>query len=70
MKTPNNTVIRTLCPACDRFFTIEADRQLNSKVRCPLCNSDLIVAQIDPIVLDWDDFEQDDWDDTDDDLDY
>jgi DNA-directed RNA polymerase subunit RPC12/RpoP len=57
-----------ICPACDESIILNAEPKLDQKVRCPHCRTDLIVVEVEPVELDWDDFE-DDWDDDDDDWD-
>ncbi|MBN1246657.1 MAG: hypothetical protein JXC32_03320 [Anaerolineae bacterium] len=55
------------CPACDETIILNAMPKLDQKIRCPHCRTDLIVVDLDPVELDWDDFEDDDdWDDEDD----
>ena len=44
---------------------MNAQPKLDQKVRCPHCRTDLIVVEVEPIELDWDDLEND-WDDDDD----
>jgi DNA-directed RNA polymerase subunit RPC12/RpoP len=60
--------ITAICPACDESIILNAEPKLEQKVRCPHCRTDLIVVEVEPVELDWDDFE-DDWDDDDDDWD-
>ena len=57
--------ITAVCPACDETIIMNAKPKLDQKVRCPHCRTDLIVVEVEPVELDWDDFE-DDWDDEDD----
>ena len=57
---------RALCPACEEYITLRSGYSMNSKIRCPHCHSDLIVVQLDPVILDWDDYDDDDDDDDDD----
>ena len=57
--------ITAICPACDETVILNAQPKLDQKVRCPHCRTDLIVVEVDPVELDWDDLE-DDWDDDED----
>ena len=58
---------RVICPACEEYITLKTAVDIDSKVRCPHCYTDLVVVQMNPIELDWDEYEDDDdWDDDDD----
>lgn len=67
-------VSRVICPACEEYIVLRTAVSLDQKIRCPHCFTDLVVIQLNPVELDWDDFEDDDWeydedDDDDDDFD-
>lgn len=57
--------ITAICPACDETIILNTQPKLDQKVRCPHCRTDLIVVEVDPVELDWDDLE-DDWDEDED----
>ena len=58
---------RTICPACEEYITLTSRYNIKNKLRCPHCYADLVVIQLNPLILDWDDDVLDDWDDDDDD---
>jgi hypothetical protein len=60
-----------MCPSCEEYISVRSGISINAKLRCPECYADLVVVETNPLVLDWDEYEDDDddWDD-DDDLNY
>ena len=46
---------RVPCPSCEDLITFVDRPKVDGKIRCPHCGVDLIIVEIDPIELDWDD---------------
>jgi hypothetical protein len=68
----NRDKIRVPCPSCEEFIYLRSRPQLDDKIRCPHCRVDLVVVDLNPVELDWDDYEDEDdddwdWDDEDED---
>ena len=65
----NRSYARVPCPSCEEFIIFKTRPDYDDKIRCPHCRVDLVVVEVNPIELDWDDFEEfdDDWDDEEDD---
>lgn len=64
----NRIQSRVPCPSCEEFIIFKDRPQLEDKIRCPHCRVDLIVVEVDPIELDWEDYDEaddEDWDDDD-----
>lgn len=51
------------CPECTEEVFVDAESEQGDKVECEECGSDLVVVGLDPIELDLEDGENDDYDD-------
>lgn len=49
---------RAACPACDNTFSIPGKLHLGQKVLCSSCDAHLQVVWLDPLELDWVDYEE------------
>ncbi|MFP4395955.1 MAG: hypothetical protein ACLFTI_11885 [Anaerolineales bacterium] len=64
---------KAFCPACDEAITIQGNPKVGQRLRCPSCDTEIEVIDVNPVELDWayedeDDFYED-WDDEDSDED-
>ena len=64
---------KAFCPACDEAITLQGNPKVGQRLRCPSCDTEIEVIDVNPVELDWayedeDDF-YDDWDDEDSDED-
>jgi formylmethanofuran dehydrogenase subunit E len=46
---------RVPCPSCEELITFVDRVQIDDKITCPHCRVDLVVVEVNPIELDWDD---------------
>lgn len=56
---------KAFCPACDEAITIQEKPKIGHRLRCPSCDTEIEVIDVNPVELDWayedeDDF-YDDW---------
>lgn len=70
---PANKTNVALCPDCEMEVTVGRPPKMDKKILCPHCEAFLRVVNLEPLELDWDlddfddwDLETDDWDADDD----
>lgn len=51
---------RTMCPGCDRQFTVDGRPRVGQRVICPGCGDELVVVWESPLELDWPEYELED----------
>lgn len=49
---------RTMCPGCDRQFSVDGRPRVGQLVICPGCGDELVVVRESPLELDWPDYEE------------
>ena len=68
MKAANSSNM-ALCPDCERRVRVGGTPRLGNKLICPHCDAYLRVVDLNPIELDWDSDDYDDWNSNGDDWD-
>ncbi len=48
-----------ICPSCGEDIKLSGRPTLGQRVRCPHCDADLEVIDLEPLELDWVDYEED-----------
>jgi lysine biosynthesis protein LysW len=52
------TTVELVCPDCYESFKIHTVPNLGEKITCPNCWAYLIVVSLDPVLLEWDEFDE------------